>query len=712
MLINKSYRIVASTVLFVAVILLIVFSYSNYNLRVNQITGGFLDLSGMDLESTIYSLDGNWIFWPGEYVDPSKDFSASASMNSSETAMAQAVMNSSETAPAQAVMNPPASATAQAAMNPPETATAQEIKVPGSLYQLSPNEKDKIKTGTYQLKIRLDEPGTYGLKTSLVSGAYRLYCNGVLVSEVGVLGKAENEGTVERAGEMGNEGTVERAGEMGNSGAVEKAGEAGNGAAEKASAAEDTEKSVWQPKVCLLHTDERDLTITIHVSNYHCQHGGLVKSLYFGTTENVYYFQTMQTIKSAAIIGIFVGLGIYLLLLTCATSHRKTGLCLSILCVGSALLESLLDETIFFYFFKDLPLIIPMKAQFIVCTILIISVFYFYKYVYPKQKGKVLFRIVEYVNLIYLVLLICTPTYATASMMGGFCFVLLVMNLIPHLIQTIHEIRRPDSYAGVSLLSIIVLFILSCAQFYFVDTGKSLHLYVRENAFIIGILFFILCQINVLLTDVDRAYQNAKLADSMEIAYLQAQISPHFMFNTLNNVSYFMNQDVTKAQTLLLQFCDFLKVKHKFDYRKQVFYTLGEEFDFLKSYVAIENIRLQDAIKLEIHVKEKLRTLKIMPLILQPLVENAIKHGYNSKPMTIDISVTEAPEAYHFTVKDNGKGMNEIQLKNLGSAGSKGVGISNINYRLGKYCGETLHFESRLGEGTTISFAYAKEGLR
>ena len=663
MLINKSYRIVASTVLFVAVILLIVFSYSNYNLRVNQITGGFLDLSGMDLESTIYSLDGNWIFWPEEYVD----------------SVAAVSLQTTEQGGTDHQAYP---GIADAAAYP----AAQEIEVPGSLYQLSPNQKDKIKTGTYQLKIRLDEPGTYGLKTSLVSGAYRLYCNGELVSEVGQLGRAGNEG------------------------AAGKTGEAGNGAAEKAGAEEDTEKSVWQPKVCLLHTDERDLTITIHVSNYHCQHGGLVKSLYFGTTENVYYFQTMQTIKSAAIIGVFVGLGIYLLLLTCATSHRKTGLCLSTLCVGSALLESLLDETIFFYFFKDLPLIIPMKAQFIVCTILIISVFYFYKYIYPNQKGKTLYYVVEYVNLIYLVLLILAPTYATASMMGGFCFVLLVLNLIPHLIQTIYEIRRPNSYAGVSLLSIIVLFLLSCAQFYFVDTGKSLHLYVRENAFIIGILFFILCQINILLKDVDRAYQNAKLADSMEIAYLQAQISPHFMFNTLNNVSYFMNQDVAKAQTLLLQFCDFLKVKHKFDYRKQVFYTLGEEFDFLKSYVAIENIRLQDAIKLEIHVKEKLKAIKIMPMILQPLVENAIKHGYDSKPLTIGISVTEVQGSYHFTVKDNGKGMNEIQLRNLGSAGSKGVGIANINYRLGKYCGETLHFESQLGEGTTISFSYAKEG--
>ena len=619
MITRRSYRIATSAALFVAVTLLILFSYSNYHIRSDQIAEGYLDLSGRDLSSTIYSLDGEWKFVPGEYVAPTTDLSS--------------------------------------------LATVSEIKVPGSLYQLTPNKKEKILSGTYQLKIKVDQPGIYCLKTSLVSGAYRLYCNGELASEVGALGTS-------RA----------------------------------------TEKSVWQPKVCLLNAKTCDLLITVHVSNYNCRHGGLIKSLYFGTTETIYYFQTMQTIKSAIIIGIFLGLGIYLLLLTCRNEHRKTGFGLGVFCMGSALLEGLLDENLFFYFFKDLPLIIPMKGQFIACTILITSVFYFYKHIYPIPKWKKIYLAVEILNIIYLALLVLAPSYALMSVVGDFCTVLLVVNLIPHLIQIIYAIKRPQSYAWISLLSILVLFVLACLQFYFVDTGKSVLFYVRENLFIIGILFFLLCQINILLTDVDRAYQNAKLADSMEIAYLQAQISPHFMFNTLNNVSYLMTKDVSKAQTLLLQFCEFLKVKHKFDYRKQVLYTLAEELDFLKSYVAIENIRLHDAITLLIHVEDSVKSVKVMPLILQPLVENAIKHGYDSKPMTIEISVTQVQDAYQFTVKDNGRGMNEMQVRNIGGTGSKGVGISNINYRLEKYCGEKLHFESSPGVGTTIHFRYAKEG--
>ncbi|MBP5733434.1 MAG: hypothetical protein J6W66_06395, partial [Lachnospiraceae bacterium] len=77
---------------------------------------------------------------------------------------------------------------------------------------------------------------------------------------------------------------------------------------------------------------------------------------------------------------------------------------------------------------------------------------------------------------------------------------------------------------------------------------------------------------------------------------------------------------------------------------------------------------------------------------------------------TIEIGVTQLQDAYQFTVKDNGRGMNEMQVRNIGGTGSKGVGISNINYRLEKYCGEKLHFESSPGVGTTIHFRYAKEG--
>ena len=170
-----------------------------------------------------------------------------------------------------------------------------------------------------------------------------------------------------------------------------------------------------------------------------------------------------------------------------------------------------------------------------------------------------------------------------------------------------------------------------------------------------------------------------------------------------------MTDDVPKAQTLLQQFCNFLRTKYKFDFRNTIEYTLGEELDFLESYVYIENIRFQNMLTLIVNAAESLRSMKLMPLILQPLVENAIKHGYDSKPLTVEISVDELPDSYLFKVKDNGKGMLPMKLKDIDRSESSGIGVANINYRLEKLCGEKLHFESAPDEGTTVSFKYVKE---
>ncbi|MCR5829169.1 MAG: histidine kinase [Lachnospiraceae bacterium] len=616
MQLKKSYRIAVSAFLFISVIMLIIFSFSQYNISAKSITDGYLDLTDADLDNSVYSLDGMWNFTPNSFVDP----------------------------------------------NISGLPYVSTIKVPGYIHQFQSLESESIKYGTYELNISLPAPGTYCLKTSLISGAYRLYCNGSFIAEVGKVGYSG-----------------------------------------------ESEKSVWQPTIYLLDTDTRNLTITFQISNFNLQQGGLVNNLYFGTADNIYFFQSMQTIKSAVIIGIFVGIGIYLLLLTCMNRHRRTGLCLSIFCLGSALLETLLDENIFFYFFRNLPSIIPLKLQYIAYAILITCIFYFFKYFTPPQKNNIIMTIVGILNITYLVLMIFVTSYSIATFAGELSIVLLLINISIILYNIIRVIRSKKKYAYISLISIVILFILSFLQFYYIDTVTSLQFFPRENLFIVGILFFLLCQFNILLEDVDEAYENANQATSMEIAYLQAQISPHFMFNTLNNVSYLMDNDVPKAQDLLLRFCDYLRTKYKFDFRNRTEYTLEEELDFLSNYIYIENIRFRDMITLIINVPDSLKSIYIMPLILQPLVENAIKHGFSSKPLTIELSVDEYPDHYLFTVKDNGKGMNSVQLHNVTQNTGTGVGIKNINYRLGKLCGETLHFESTPGVGTTISFNYAKE---
>ena len=181
---------------------------------------------------------------------------------------------------------------------------------------------------------------------------------------------------------------------------------------------------------------------------------------------------------------------------------------------------------------------------------------------------------------------------------------------------------------------------------------------------------------------------------------------------------------------------EFLKVKYKFDYRKMNDYKLWDEVDFLKSYIAIENYRRDGKVKLHFDFddeglyskgtnleknnkegKEKGKgdnnrdclNFSFQPMILQPLVENSIRHGFRSEILDIIIHVKKIGKYLEFIVEDNGAGISDIKVKMLNKSISKGVGISNINYRLSKNCGEKLHFESEIGQGTKISFKYRME---
>ena len=280
------------------------------------------------------------------------------------------------------------------------------------------------------------------------------------------------------------------------------------------------------------------MTILFHVSNENCHQGGILESLYFGTVQNIYLFQTMQTAKSSILIGIMLGIGVYLLLLTCMNNHRKAGRALSIFCIGTMLLESILDAHVFFNFFRETPILLPMKVQFMSYALLTASIFYFFKYLDPDRKSTIISRIIEVTNIVYIILITVVHSYKAVSYLGLLCNALMAVNIFLQIIWLIGMIRAKKKYAYLSLTSIVVLFTLTLLQVYFYESGNSFSLYTRDNLFIIGILFFILCQINILLRDVDRAYANAKQADSMEIAYLQAQISPHFMFNTLETIKF------------------------------------------------------------------------------------------------------------------------------------------------------------------------------
>lgn len=193
----------------------------------------------------------------------------------------------------------------------------------------------------------------------------------------------------------------------------------------------------------------------------------------------------------------------------------------------------------------------------------------------------------------------------------------------------------------------------------------------------------------------------------MEGAYLQAQIHPHFLFNTLNSIMSLSDFDTGKMRDLSEAFTTYLRISFDFlNVGKLV--TLSRELELVENYVYIQQQRFEERLHVEWEVDADLELL-IPPLTIQPLVENAVRHGVLSRAKggTLRIHIETHADAVHFNIADTGIGMNEAQVsKLLNPKGYKdqGIGLLNTDRRLTQLYGQGLKIQSIPGVGTTVSF--------
>ncbi len=166
---------------------------------------------------------------------------------------------------------------------------------------------------------------------------------------------------------------------------------------------------------------------------------------------------------------------------------------------------------------------------------------------------------------------------------------------------------------------------------------------------------------------------------------LQMQLNPHFLFNTLNSIASLVHENPKASDEMITSLSEFLRLTLKTSDRSEV--PLREEMDFLDHYLAIEQIRFGDRLCVEKRVEPALLGAQVPVLILQPLVENAIKHGIEKKlgPGVVTITAQRNGEALHLQVQDNGRG---LQTGSVGKI-SEGVGLSNIRARLRELAGDS-----------------------
>lgn len=217
---------------------------------------------------------------------------------------------------------------------------------------------------------------------------------------------------------------------------------------------------------------------------------------------------------------------------------------------------------------------------------------------------------------------------------------------------------------------------------------------------------------------IEQVYKMEISQKQAEIEYLKMQINPHFLYNTLDTISWMARMedkdDIAQVTTAL---AELLRATIK----QNSFITVREELKSVRNYVFIQEYRFGDKIRVCYDIDGTVRDYVIPNFILQPLVENAIIHGLEPKLTWGKLTIGSYIEGdhLHFRVTDDGIGMNAQAVEKLYEEclcqdSKNSIGIKNVYLRLHNYYGEdsTFVINSREGEGTTVAFSIAIKRLQ
>lgn len=204
-----------------------------------------------------------------------------------------------------------------------------------------------------------------------------------------------------------------------------------------------------------------------------------------------------------------------------------------------------------------------------------------------------------------------------------------------------------------------------------------------------------------------------------EVRALRAQISPHFIYNALTAIASFVRTDPERARDLLEEFAEFTRYSFR---AHGEFTTLAEELRSIDRYLTIERARFGDRLQVRLRIAPEVLPVTLPFLCLQPLVENAVRHGLSRKPGVgnLRIEAEDAGSECHITVEDDGVGMDPAVLARPAGRGDdhgtdddeagQHVGLANVDERLRSVFGDRfgLIVETALGAGTKISLRIPK----
>jgi two-component system LytT family sensor kinase len=185
-----------------------------------------------------------------------------------------------------------------------------------------------------------------------------------------------------------------------------------------------------------------------------------------------------------------------------------------------------------------------------------------------------------------------------------------------------------------------------------------------------------------------------------QLATLRYQLNPHFMFNSLNTISAYIHSKPDLADEVLHELADILR--YSLDTAELESISLQHELDIINKYIKIEKVRFGERLTVDFNIPDKIHNIHIPPLILQPVIENAVKHNANQKSLHLVININVIDALLKIVIKDNGSGFSQQILdKGYGT----GIGMKNLQQRVAQLKNGRMQISNDLGAVIQLEMA-------
>jgi Putative regulator of cell autolysis len=468
------------------------------------------------------------------------------------------------------------------------------------------------------------------------------------------------------------------------------------------------------PNTAYITPSDSEMDLIIHISNFVYARCGMWHSIYLGTPEQINKINRMIIYKDLFMIGAFSTLAVYYLSIY-ALRREKQSLLFVLLCIGATIRTAVNGDRVILRLFSDYPFSLLIKLDYIAILLFYPILMVLMTRRFPGDFNKTITKAFVGIGCFASGVVIFTPV-AFFTKYVLFAEILMIITISYILIVLAISVYRLRKCALMIFLSQCLLVVLSLRDTLY-QNAYAENPIGEIGAF--GFLLFLLVESYAISSDYSQSFKSVeKLSKELlesdqlrerirqtEMAFLQSQIKPHFLYNSLSVIDEYCKIDPNEASRLINSLAKYLRQSFDFE-NLETIVSIAKELELLRYYVEIECARF-DNLKVEYQL-DYAKEFFLPPLTIQPLVENAIRHGIRKKKGMgiVLLNISQLNGFIWITVKDNGVGIPAAKLQTLLSSTEKGtsVGLLNIHSRLLHQYGQGLTIHSEPGIGTTVSF--------